>query len=201
MRTIRHWTPRYAFNRIRVFIYELTHRSEPWLTADANRIIASYLRPDHVGVEFGSGRSTLWLAGRLRHLTSVEDYREWYVKVSEMLTSQGRDNVRYLFCDSKEQYLGVFDEIDDQSLDFALVDSAHYRDLCLVRLVPKMKPGGLIVLDNAQWYLPCDSSSPAKLSKATAECERFSEMVKSWRRVWTTNGVNDTALFFKPDHQ
>jgi len=59
MRSIQHWTPRYLKDRLAEAYYHRTHPGHPWLTRWANEMLASYLRSSDVGVEFGSGRSTL----------------------------------------------------------------------------------------------------------------------------------------------
>jgi len=43
--------------------YEKTHPDAPWLTAHAIAFLVDWLRPEDTGVEWGSGRSTLWLRG------------------------------------------------------------------------------------------------------------------------------------------
>ena len=94
-RIVRHWTPRYVCARFRLMRYEHAHPDHPWITSHANRLLASMLRPADVGAEFGSGRSTLWLARHCRHLTSVEHDQEWHRKIAAALRDQGLTNVDY----------------------------------------------------------------------------------------------------------
>ena len=56
MRTFSHWTPIYIKNRIGTLYYEKAYPEYPWLTRDANEILASYLVKNDIGLEFGSGR-------------------------------------------------------------------------------------------------------------------------------------------------
>ena len=42
-----------------------------------------------VGVEWGSGRSTKWFAGKIRHLTSIEDNADWHAIVTKQLADAG----------------------------------------------------------------------------------------------------------------
>ncbi len=44
-------------------------------------------------------------------------------------------------------------EIAPQSLDYALVDGS-YRDECVMRALEVLRPGGMLILDNANWYIP-----------------------------------------------
>ena len=48
------------------------------LDAQAISILASVLRPSDNGLEYGSGRSTVWFARRTTSLISVETSRLWF---------------------------------------------------------------------------------------------------------------------------
>jgi hypothetical protein len=61
-----HRTPRYVYHRTRQLFYERAHPADPWLTPAAIGLLSTLLRPADTGVEFGSGRSTLWFAARGR---------------------------------------------------------------------------------------------------------------------------------------
>ena len=73
----------------------------PWLTNDANDILACYLKQTDVGLEFGSGRSTLWFAKHTHYITSVEHDRGWYERVAFQVAGCGVRNLDYRFvpCD------------------------------------------------------------------------------------------------------
>jgi len=65
-----HHTLRYVSNRIKQMIFERINPSAPWLVRHSIPYIEKLLRSDDFCVEFGSGRSTLWLAGLCDHLRS-----------------------------------------------------------------------------------------------------------------------------------
>lgn len=207
----KHWTPGYIGARLNQMIYEKLHPDLPWLTRDAIDRLASLIRKEHVGLEFGSGRSTAWFADRCRFLTSVEHNRVWYQKVSGQLRQQHLNNVEYLLLEedadagdetTSSDYVKVICRFPEQSLDFVLVDGI-YRANCACESVTRVRPGGILILDNANWYVPCQTRSPASRSLAdgplTPQWERFMEMVKDWKCVWTSNSVTDTAIYLKPD--
>ena len=73
MRSTSHWSPRYIVNRLIWAVDEHQNSDKPWFNPMANRLLSTLLRPTDQGLEWGSGRSTLWLAKHLGHLTSVED--------------------------------------------------------------------------------------------------------------------------------
>jgi predicted O-methyltransferase YrrM len=132
---------------------------------------------------------------------SVEDNPEWYQRVKEKLDYLKLNNTEYLLATDRESYIGAADQLQENSLDFVLVDGRDYRSTCAVKAVSKVRTGGIIVVDNANWFLPSSSHSPNsrtyEAGPASDEWQYFLELVNDWRRIWTSNGVWDTALFIK----
>ncbi len=201
MRKFRHWTPRYVVNRLRLLAYERRHPDAPWLTANMVRILDSWLRPEDRGIEWGSGRSTIWFAERVHSLVSIENDPFWYRTVSDRLRRKGLSNVRYLFCEREEDYKRVAETVTPESLDFCLVDG-EARDDCALAAISLLKPGGIVIVDNLNFYLPTDSHSPfsrrPRQGCYTPKWEHFHQRVSAWRHVWTSNGVFDTGFWVKP---
>ena len=209
MKTAYHLTPRYIKNRIASLWYEKTCPEHPWLTRNANEILASYLKNSDIGLEFGSGRSTLWLAQRVAKLTSVEHADSWAKQVRKMLSHAAIENVdyRHLACTPDNcspidsAYVKVIDELDNDSLDFCLIDG-EYRDYCALKTIEKIRPGGVLIVDNVNWFLPSKSISPNSRSLSAgpkgAVWGEVAELIQDWRRIWTSSGVTDTAFFIKP---
>jgi predicted O-methyltransferase YrrM len=205
----RWWlTPRYVGNRLRDLAYQRAHPDAPWLTPAAIGMLTTLLRPADRGLEFGSGRSTLWFASRVASLTSVETNRAWHKSVSAKLKERGYGHVDYILVpeDQPEQlgdheYARTALALPDASLDFALVDG-YYRDYSAKYVMPKVKPGELLIIDNINWHLPTRSKGPGtrppELGPASATWAEVWAEIEGWRRIWTTNGVWDTSLFFKP---
>lgn len=196
-------------SRLKVFLYELRNPGLPWLTPTTNNMLATWLRQTDVGLEFGSGRSTLWFAKRVAGLISVEHDVAWFTRVSGELKKYRTRNVDYRFVpkdgrteeEHRGQYLDVLDEIEDGSLDFALVDGM-YRDFCAMGVTPKLKKGAILILDNANSYLPSQSLSVLSRSQVdgagSAVWTEFATATKDWRYIWSTNGCWDTAIYLKP---
>src|SRR5215467_1856777 len=61
-RRVTHVSPRYLLDLAAVRAFEILQPDAPWLTRTAVRILESALMPQHRGLEYGSGRSTVWLA-------------------------------------------------------------------------------------------------------------------------------------------
>jgi predicted O-methyltransferase YrrM len=208
-RPLRHLTPRYVYNRARQLQYERAHAEDPWLTPAAIALLGSLLRRADTGAEFGSGRSTIWFATRVAALTSVEHDERWYRAVAAKLKDRGLGNVDYKLVPGDQplerggdsRYARTALAFPDDSLDFALIDG-HYRDYTAKFVLPKIKPGGVLIIDNANLCLPCQSKSPnsrtALLGPATAAWAEVWEELAGWRSIWTSSGVWDTAIFMKP---
>jgi len=208
-RPLRHLTPRYVYNRVRQMGYERAHADDPWLTPAAIAMLGSLLRREDTGVEFGSGRSTVWFATRVAALTSVEHDQQWYEAVAARLKDRGLGNVDYILAPEDQPlnrggesaYARTALAFPDGGIDFALVDG-HYRDYSAKLILPKIRPGGMLIIDNANLYLPCQSKSPnsrtAVLGPATGVWAEVWAELSGWRSIWTSSGVWDTAIFMKP---
>ncbi len=101
-------------------------------------------------LEFGSGQSTLWWARRAARVTAVEHDDHWVRRLEEA----GLENVECLFAKredvaSGDLYLAVLP--DGQRYDVIALDGLHYHD-CAAAARGLLNPGGLVVLDNADFY-------------------------------------------------
>lgn len=210
MRSYKHITPRYIVDRLSEMYYQKKNPTLPWLTKTANAILDTYLKKSDVGVEFGSGRSTIWMAQKISFLTSVEHSADWYHTVRNTLEEKEIKNVEYIHHDCVEEdaaggfdsaYVRTLDKFGPSSLDFIFIDGI-YRAACAIGAIDKLAAGGLLLLDNVNIYLPSDSISPNSRSMLQGAINRpwkdFQERIKNWRYIWTTSGVTDTAFYFKP---
>src|SRR3972149_5230763 len=116
--------------------------SQPWLHAAVIEHLEGLLRPDWKVLEHGAGGSTLWFAARVARVVSVEHSQAWRSKVRELAPA----NVSIL------EFLPYPDRIYDL---FFIDGERAARGACL-RMAPDfVKPGGWIVLDNAnrpEWH-------------------------------------------------
>lgn len=209
-RSHKHWTARYISDRLLLMLYGRSYPDSPWLCRRTIEMLDCWLEPTYRGLEWGTGRSTFWFAGRVAHLTSVEHNEGWAKRVSEKLVAGGLANrVDYHFAsDGKEErsdskYVRVVETLGASTLDFCLVDGVS-RDHCAMACLEKIKPGGIIIIDNVERYIPRDPKSPSPEARAIEQgsaserWERFVQATAEWRCIWTTNGVWDTAVWFKP---
>lgn len=167
--------------------FERENLDAPWFVPAAIRFIEKELRPDFVGFEWGCGRSTLWLARRARHVTSVEGRRVWFDEVTRQLVDEdladrvslclAEVSTEHDFSEAEiERYVSAIDEFADGSLDFIVVDG-HFRDACLNRVGKKLRLNGLLIIDNT------DVVSEVLLAKL--KTNDF--------QVWN-NGVSETTV-------
>jgi predicted O-methyltransferase YrrM len=200
---IKVWTPKYIINKSRVLIYRKRNPDIPWLTKDAIEFLNMHLKKTDVGLEFGAGKSTAWFAKRVRHITSIETNQHWYDKVTTMLKEQSLSNVRLILnpTDPTEAYLDGIESIEKESLDFVLVDGvSHQRHHATSSAIPLIKKGGILIIDNVDWFIksPYFGYSPSSTEITKPEWESIEKELSGWKTFWTTNGVSETAFWFKP---
>jgi hypothetical protein len=94
-------------------------------------------------VEFGSGMSTLWLADRFGHVTSVESNTEWHQRIAHKLAKY--TNVQYLLRQSSE-YLEIPPPLGQ--IDLVVIDGEH-RARCIDWALAHLNVGAFIYLDNS----------------------------------------------------
>lgn len=186
--------PSLLVHRARRFLFDLRNPGAPWLAPKVIAYLERELRSDMRGLEWGSGRSTAWLGRRLGSLTSVEHNPAWFDRVNTTLRDARLTNVdlRLVSLDHDgaepppEQitvvpaYVAVADGFGDESLDFVLVDGS-YRSLCVLAARPKLTPGGLLVVDDANW-LPGLGA----------------ELLSGWPLVCGSSGISNTLVWRKP---
>jgi predicted O-methyltransferase YrrM len=203
MRSLKHWTARYVYDRSKNIVSNRLHREWPWLTPAAVRFLDLWLKPSDRVFEWGAGRSTTWIARRVHSVTSVETSEAWFATVQ---SAARRNNLRnaelFLAADSDEP--GAYVSFVNQAagpFDLIVVDGMH-RDHCALAAIEHLKPGGLLLVDNINWYLPSGSGSPTSRRQedgpASPLWADFRDRVRAWRQIWTSNGVTDTAIWVKP---
>jgi predicted O-methyltransferase YrrM len=195
---IKTWrfNPKYIIARVKNYFYFKNNQDLPWMTKDANIFLLNNLRDDMVMLEFGSGRSTQFYATKTKKVYSREHHKEWFDIVKKQIESV--TNIEYKFYDDLAIYADTSD-IKNNSLDLAVIDGKN-RVNCLLNTIPKLKSGGVLVLDNAERYMVYQTSSPAKYLRAERN-PRWGEVEELLRKnFWrheTTDNVSDTLFFFK----
>jgi predicted O-methyltransferase YrrM len=219
-RPYRHLTPSYVFHRVKHAAHRKMRPTDPNLTEASIQLLAMMLTSNDVGAEWGAGNSTGWFAKRTAHLTSFENNPDYVPVVRQNLIDQGIQNVdlRQLYSGwmddeeamHKSDWVGSVDTFKDSSLDYALVDSAPRGCVCR-KLVTKIKPGGLLILDNADWYMPPPKDLrpwpvgsvdvvlglPNSTQPKNICWPHFFEATSSWRKIWTSNAIGATLIMVR----
>lgn len=172
--------PVYAVKRVRERWYECSHPEHPLLTRGAIEFLERNFKSDMTGFEWGSGGSTLWFARNSKHLVSIEHDQRWYDDIQTKLRTLGLGNVDYrqislehpeseptsAVYDPVPRYVAEIDQFPDRSFDYCLIDG-HYRLACLRAALPKIKPGGLLIVDDTHWMSLTEWGAPSDWHIAT----------------------------------
>jgi predicted O-methyltransferase YrrM len=207
LRPKRFWTPRYIRDRLLVAYDQRLHPTLPWWPRHAIRLLDDLLRPtDHV-LEWGSGRSTVWLDERVSRVRSIEHDPTWFKRVRDQLAAQNADleavQLRHVAPKRNpldSPYVRAIDEFDDGELSVCIVDGEH-RAACALAAAPKLAPGGLLVVDDAHWFIDHPTRSPRSRHGKGHASEGWTEFLRHvgpWRSLWASDGVTDTAIWLKP---
>jgi len=119
----------------------------PWLTFAAISFLEVHLRFYHRVFEWGGGGSTVYFTGRCARVVTVEDNPYWFGQIPPSENWSG-------FLRRCNVVVGVDDYVFAVSLfgqpfDLILVDGLARPD-CIRAAPAYLKPGGLLVIDDAQ---------------------------------------------------
>jgi len=172
-------------------------------------ILDNWLKPTDVGLEWGSGNSTTFFAERVAHLISIEHDSYWYNRVSKALHDKGLKNVEIIHVPLKQadkeepEYVSVITKQPKGSFDFILVDGC-FRDQCAELGLQLLKPGGILITDDAARYVPHPYCCPQSLDTAKGPpSELWAKVIKKLqeleaRTLWVSDGVSSTAFYIMP---
>lgn len=200
MRNFSHLSLRYVLDRMQERAYQKQRPEMPWLTPAACEALRDVLRSTDTVLEFGSGRSTKWLAKHVKRVISIEHNPAWHAKVYKDLKVAGLSNVDLHLVEEGGCFISDVNAlVAEVSVDVFLVDGIQ-RDECALLSLEKIRSGGVIILDDSQRYLPSDSRAPEKLdpNQVNPLWLEFRKKIENWRKVPTTSGVSDTTFIFAP---
>lgn len=149
----------------------------PWMPFEAKDWLESFLTPDMLVFEYGSGGSTIFVSKRVRKLVSVEHDWEWYSRISQTIKEKNISNCVYLYRKAEpdsarysksspmdpegylsslpeykdmsfENYVKSIEEFPNESFDLVVIDG-RARPSCISHAISKVRLGGFIMLDNS----------------------------------------------------
>ena len=117
----------------------------PWLTYPAIDFLTERLPRLECVFEYGSGNGTLWWATKSERVRAVENDPEWYEKMKKVLPR----NVELYFEDISSG-TGYEEKVlvDEYYYDVIVIDGRR-RNNCMAQSVKRIKPNGVIILDNS----------------------------------------------------
>jgi len=120
---------------------------EPWLTKESITFLDRFfkLNSNTRMLEFGSGNSTQWFAQRVHALVSVDHDIRWHTQVQEQCAPY--TNVTLYLIQSL--YYTLSSTFPDNHFDIILVDGKD-RVRCIQESIRILKPGGILMLDDAE---------------------------------------------------
>ena len=160
---------------LRWLLHAFRHRNQsplelrqPWMTFTAVAWLSAQIRPAWSVFEYGSGGSTLFFADRVGRVVSIEHDEEWAAGMQPALATC-RDVVEYRLVlptfDSPAprapsarysrsdadyaDYVATVRDYPKHSFDLIIVDG-RARVACLQACRDRLKPGGIVVLDNSE---------------------------------------------------
>ena len=109
----------------------------PWLHPSAVEYFEGILQPEWWVLEHGSGGSTLWLAQRVAHVTSIEHDSKWSAQIRSIAPANAT-------------VLSSLPDFNGNTYELFFIDGErNERGKCLKVAHQVVKPGGWVVLDNA----------------------------------------------------
>lgn len=168
----------------------------PWWSYATSELVGRRLPARANVFEWGSGGSTVWFIDRGAAVASIEHDERWYERVRgavaapstiRLITPTPTGSISCPYAPGFfDDYVQAIQEWPDESLDLVSVDGAARLD-CVVAAKPKVRVGGLILVDDFR------DPRPAKLGEILAgwECT-VSHGLKPAEVTGTT------ALFTRP---
>jgi len=154
--------------------------------------------------EWGSGGSTVWLTGKGAEVIAIECKAEWQHLVQDRSpdadvrfipgadTGSLRSEAQFSeFADYKpffDDYVAAIDGFADDTFDLIVIDGIS-RCHCAERAAEKVRPNGIVVLDDTQW----DFFAPAFVTFQGWETTRF----RGFKRPFPS-GIYETTFFHRP---
>jgi hypothetical protein len=121
-------------------------RPVPWYSYSAIEYLDSFDWRKARVFEYGCGNSSRFWAARAHVVHAAENDEAWAAKVNAF----GLANLRIHHASDKEMYLRTPISLGGE-FDVVVIDG-RFRHACVAVAIAVVAPGGVVVLDNADWY-------------------------------------------------
>ena len=189
----------------------------PWITFEVIDFLNKQITPSFKIFEYGGGGSTLFFLKRAAQVVTVEHDDAWFAKLSDEINKRGMNHWKGELIKAQEgdlvsepkiaepdhftsedlpskgknykAYAEAIAAYNDNYFDLVMVDG-RARPSCIKQSIPKIKPGGLLVLDNSDraYYLKQTNALLEKnfelLINRFAPCPYLTHFTKTavWRK-------------------
>jgi len=129
---------------------EIILKKEAWINEACRKDYEDFLEeifnPNSEVLEFGSGGSSIYIAKRVKTLTTFEHDRLWYKVVQEAIAKEGISNITLHF---DPDYSRNF-HCSKPSFDVVINDlwGGPSRELCIETAMNCLRPGGYLIFHN-----------------------------------------------------
>lgn len=172
----------------------------PWMTYETIDWLSGHLTKEQRLFEWGSGGSTMFFSHHVKDVFTVEHDPVWYQTVVKTIKSKYCNNISITLVEpakstnidpwymstsleykdySFQAYISTIDIYPDAFFDVVVVDG-RARPGCMGHALPKIKPGGYLILDNSERAL-------YKMGK---------DLLADWKNVLTINGAGPYSSIF-----
>lgn len=144
----------------------------PWFSYAAIDFLEKNLQPHWTVCEYGSGGSTIFFARRVRSVFSIEDNPKWFELVTARLKETDIANAEVVLhpFDFKNpkgfEQSAYMNAVPDRPFDIYVIDGSEewdqVRPICFKHIEPKVKPGGMIIVDDSWRYPDLRANNKAK---------------------------------------
>ena len=118
----------------------------PWYTYPAIEFF-NQMRADGLRIfEYGSGNSSLYWANKGARVWSVEHDSAWH----ETMRRRSAALQDIFLRETPETYAAAIETVGGE-FDIIVIDGA-WRNESAAKALPRLKPGGMLILDNSDWY-------------------------------------------------
>lgn len=166
----------------------------PWFSYAAIDFLERYLKPQMTVCEYGSGGSTIFFSNRVASVYSIEDNAKWFALVTRRLQEKKILNAKVeLFPFNFQnpagfEKSGYLNAVPDQPFDVYVIDGSEeweqVRPVCFQHVEERIRPGGIIIVDDSWRYLELRQRNKAN-------------EVKTFQSVGPARpGVTSTDIYF-----
>lgn len=120
----------------------------PWITYPTIDFIEPRLKSEWKVFEYGGGQSTLWWAGKVAQVHTVEHDPQWVETLEKELPGNATLDLKT----SQDEYVRVIADSPYAPFDVVVID-AQYRNECALFSPSYVKDDGIIIFDNSDRIL------------------------------------------------